>query len=65
MNNLILEFNDKFVNDNYFIRTIKDTQSHIINNKLVTQIRKKQNIKFIDKVKLDSVINQNIITLDL
>ena len=30
LNNLILEFNDKFVKDNYFIRTIKNTQSHIM-----------------------------------
>ena len=30
LNNSILEFNDKFVKDNYFIRTIKDTQSHIM-----------------------------------
>ena len=34
LNNLILEFNDKFVKDNYFIRTIKDTQSHIIDYRL-------------------------------
>ena len=64
-NNLILEFNDKFESDNYFIRTNKDTQFHIKDNKNVVKISNKQNIKYIDKIKLASSITQNIITLDL
>jgi hypothetical protein len=64
-NNLIIQFNDKFESDNYFIRTIKDTQYHFINDKLVANIKDKQNIKYIDKIKLDSTITNNIITLDL
>lgn len=64
-NNLILEFNDKFESENYFIRTIKNTHYHFKDDKIVLNIKENKNTKFISKVKQDNVINQNIITLDL
>jgi hypothetical protein len=64
-NNLILEFIDKFVNDTYFIRTLKDTNLHFIDNKEIVKITDKKDIKFISKIKEDSLIINNIITLDL
>nr|YP_009710826.1 hypothetical protein [Paxillus involutus]QFZ98775.1 hypothetical protein [Paxillus involutus] len=64
-NQLLLEFIEKFINNIYFIRTIKDYEYHFKNDKLVTQVSDKKNIKFIDKIKQDTVINNNIITLDL
>ena len=41
-NKLIIQFTDKFENDSYFIRTIKDTQYHIRDNKNVVKINDKQ-----------------------
>jgi hypothetical protein len=64
-NKLIIQFTDKFENDSYFIRTIKDIQYHFINDKLVANFKDKKEMKFIDKIKLDTSINLNIITLDL
>nr|UHB41846.1 DNA polymerase [Butyriboletus roseoflavus] len=64
-NKLIIQFTDNFKNDNYFIRTIKDTQYHFINEKLIVNIKDKKDTKFISKIKQDNVINNNIITMDL
>jgi len=63
-NNLILEFIDKFVNDKYFIRTIKRFEYHFINDKLICSINKKDT-KFINNIEQDNIINENIITLDI
>jgi len=64
-NKLIIQFNDKFKTDNYFIRTIKNSHYHFINGKLEVNIKDKKDTKFIDKIKQDSSITNNIITLDL
>lgn len=63
--NIIIQFTDKFINDNYFIRTIKGTQHHIVNNNILVNIKENKNMKFIDKITQDNNINNNIITLDL
>jgi hypothetical protein len=56
-NNLILEFTDQFKSNNYFIRTIKDTHFHFIDDKLVVNIKDKNIKNFISKINLDQTIN--------
>jgi hypothetical protein len=41
-NNLIIKFTDNFINENYFIRTIKNSQFHFKNNKNVITIKDKK-----------------------
>jgi DNA polymerase type B, organellar and viral len=61
---LILEFTDKFLSNNYFIRKIKSFEYHFINDKLICSINNKET-KFISKIVHDNIINDNIITLDI